>query len=119
MTALRVRRTLAILIVLSILLPVVLAVLHVVPPSIVLVGLLLAYSLSRGYALLGRERVQEQLFGLEKRSSDASRTIYVPLIDEHGALLPREERERRLAEAQQNAGPRDVVVPVTKRMKSD
>ncbi len=118
MTPLRVRRTLSILAILSLLLPIVLAVMHLAPPAAVLIGLLLAYGFSRGHAMLGREKALEQFYGAENRNPNASRTIYVQLVDERGVLLPREECERRLAEARQNAGPRDIVVPVTRRTQA-
>jgi hypothetical protein len=44
------------------------------------------------------------------------RTIFVQLADDHGNALPADDVQARLAAAHQNAGPRDTVIGVHRKV---
>ena len=108
-------KLLIILLVVFVGLPLVLAVLRLADPGAVLIGLLAAAFVYRGLTMFLRYGRHVSERGALQEKSELSRTIHVQLVDERGMLLPCEERDRRMAEAYRNAGPRDVVVPVTRK----
>jgi len=115
MTERRIRVTFLILITVCAVLPIILTFLGLWPPISIIAGLALSGFLGRGLAITGREISQQREDAVAAGGPETSHTIYVKLIDERGALLPKEEQDRRLAKAYEQAGPRDIVVPLKKK----
>ena len=115
MTERWIRVTFLILITVCAVAPIILTFAGLWPPISIIAGLALSAFLSRGLAIAGWDISRQREDEVAAGGPDTSHTIYVELIDELGALLPKEEQERRLAKAYEQAGPRDVIVPVNRR----
>ncbi len=82
---------------------------------LLLLGLIVAYQGSRMLRALNAEgAVQDQQYLYSRR--DRGRTIYVELVDDDGNELQPSVAEQRLAEARLNAGPRDTVIGVRRKL---
>jgi hypothetical protein len=80
-----------------------------------LVGLLLAarcIGLVRSIQMEGAVQDGVALSARQNRG----RTIFVQLVDDHGNALPADVVQARLAAAHQNAGPRDTVIGVHRKV---
>lgn len=79
-----------------------------------LLGTYITYRIIRlaGYneSLQRMSAVEQQR--LERQQGERGRTILVQLVDDQGRDLPEQEAQRRMAEAEARANPRDTVLGV-------
>lgn len=87
--------------------------------ALLLLGGAIAITASRALSAASHQAALEREKQLWERRTNSSRTIYVQLVDDKGRDLPQRIAEKRLAEAQMRAGPRDTVVGVHHRVEPE